>query len=143
MPNRTTNVGSDYERLFSALPAEVVPTYLCERVAGLIREKRLRNARARLVVASLSGIASLVGCVIAIVSFDAAASGSGFFAYASLLLSDSGLIVNNFSIFGLSLLESLPVIEAVLVGVLVAACLASIRVFVLSTFSYRHLITLS
>ena len=124
---RIEDMGSDYERLFKTLPVQIPPTYLCERVVGgIARDVSLRR-RERLVLFSLSGVASGLGFLATLPLLVNAATASGFNAYASLAVSDSGIVTSHFSTFALSLLEALPGPETALALFLVSVFLVSLR----------------
>jgi len=120
-------VGSDYERLLSALPKETAPLYLCEQVVDRIRNERIQRTRARLVAASLCTAGSaLAGLYVGGVGI-ATASQTGFFAYLALAFSDSGVVLHDIGSFGLSLLESFPTFETIAFLALCAVLIGSLR----------------
>jgi hypothetical protein len=129
MTERITSVGSDYERLFSALPKEPVPIYLCEQVVGRIRQERSRVTRVRLVVASLCGTLSAAVGVYAGIVLVSAATSSGFFSYLALAFSDQGAVLKDAGSFGLSLLEAFPALETIAFLALLAILIGSLRTF--------------
>jgi hypothetical protein len=130
-------MGSQYERLFGVLPACMPSDHLCERVTDAIRLERVRSARARFVLSSLSLVLSAIGSFIAGRALIAAAYQSGFSAYASLAFSDGGIVSAHFSSFGLTLLESLPGPETAFTLALIAVLIESLRVLVIAAIDWR------
>lgn len=128
---RIEYMGSNYERLFQALPQETVPEHLCERIQQAVLRERGRYERTRLVVSSLFGASSIAGLAFALPALMNAAATSGFGAFASLLISDNDLIVSHFSAFALSLLEALPGFEVTVTLFLFAVFLVSLQNFIL------------
>ncbi len=128
---RIRDMGTNFDRLFQALPQESQPNYLCERIYLAILSERERNSRmwerARIIISSLSSISSLVGLMFALPALIQAATESGFSTFASLFITDSDLVVNHFNSFGLSLLEALPGFEITLTLFLVAVFLVSLQ----------------
>jgi hypothetical protein len=127
-------MGTNFDRLFQALPQESSPVYLCERIYLAILRERERESllwqRGRVIISSLSGISSLVGLMFALPALMSAATASGFSTFASLFVSDSDLVVSHFSSFGLSLLEALPGFEVTLTLFLLTVFLVSLQNFV-------------
>ena len=115
------------EQLLQALPSTTVPNYLCEQVLGAVARERAAFERVRLYVSSLITTASAVGSVFAVSAFIHAAGASGFTAFISLLGSDSTLIAGHFNTFLLTLLESLPAVETILMLFVLAVFLASLK----------------
>jgi hypothetical protein len=77
-----------------------------------------RRLRRRFVEFLFCLVASATALPFAIMSFSEAASASGFNAFLSLIITDTGLALQNWSEFGSSLLERLPITGAlVLIGV--------------------------
>jgi hypothetical protein len=104
------------------------PEELFEGVIVRLREDAaFRRLRRRFVKFLFCLVASAAALPFAIMSFGKAASASGFNAFLSLIITDGGMALQNWSEFSLSLLERLPITGAlVLVGVLLVF-LASVR----------------
>jgi hypothetical protein len=135
-------MGSSYERLFKVLPQNSTPAYLCERICEAILRERAQHLlywstfreRSRLVLSSLTTAGSLVGLAFALPALAKAAVATGFSTFAGLALSDSDVLANHFSTFGLALLEAVPGFEVTLTLLLVAIFLVSIQNFVMVAF---------
>lgn len=126
-------MGTNYERLFQVITHEPMPTYLCERICEAIVRERERSAlfweRSRLITSSLSGISSLVGLMFALPALLHALITTGFSALAGLFITDSDVLAQHISTFGLSLVEALPGFEVTLTLFLVAVLLVSVQNF--------------
>jgi hypothetical protein len=135
------DMGSQYERLFGALPAIQPSARLCERVTEAIREERARSARARFGLSSLSLVLSVVGFYYAGRALLAAAYQSGFSDYASLAFSDGGIVIAHLPSFGLpfigALLESLPGPETAFTLALIAIAIESLRTLAIAAADWR------
>lgn len=124
---RTTDMGGNYRQLLQSLPRESAPVYLCEQVLGRLSRERSTTWRAAFVVFSLTCGASALGSVFAVRALAKASETSGFASFLSLAGSDSSVIAGHFSTFLATLLESLPVMETILVLGLVAVFLGSVK----------------
>jgi hypothetical protein len=94
-----------------------------------IRSEEKKIAKQQLVVSALLAVAS-IGAIVASVKYALTAFyQSGFYSYASLLLSDPDMVLRYWREFGLALLESLPVIGIVCFLIAVFALLMSFRSF--------------
>jgi hypothetical protein len=86
--------------------------------ARLHEDVAFRRLRRRFVKFLLCLTASATALPFAVLSFSEAAAASGFNAFLSLIVTDSGLALQNWAEFGSSLLERLPITGAlVIVGV--------------------------
>ena len=84
------------------------------RISKRTREEKLRLRFRRRIVFALAGfLGSLVGFLAAVMWFVIGSSVTGFTEVASLLASDSGFVLRNWQDYSMSLLETLPVINAV------------------------------
>jgi hypothetical protein len=114
---------TDIERMISDLPGKALP-------AGLARAILARIARAealtRLVFGALSA-ASAVVATAGVWSVALALAHSGFVTYASLIFSDTGLVVTNIREFALTLAESVPIVALALSCAGLIGFLASAR----------------
>jgi hypothetical protein len=101
------------------IPMIEPPKELFEGVVARLREDvAFRRLRRRFVKFLFCFITSATALPFAVMSFNDAAAASGFNAFLSLVVSDSGVALQNWSEFSLSLLERLPITGAiVLVGV--------------------------
>jgi hypothetical protein len=120
-------MGSKFEQFFKIVPSKTPPQYLCERILLAVERERVRQARTRLAVSSLSGMSSLVGLVFALPALFRAADTTGFSTYAPLLISDSDMITTHFSTFVSPLLETLPGFEVTITLFLLAVLLVSFK----------------
>ncbi|MFA6421818.1 MAG: hypothetical protein WCV92_00205 [Candidatus Buchananbacteria bacterium] len=90
-------------------------------------EKKLRKIRKKIIYSSLLFSCSLIAVVPAIISLWTNLDSSGFNSFASLLFSDSGMIFVYWQSFSLALLETLPVINLILVLAVAMGILTSLR----------------
>ncbi len=117
------------------------PADLFDRIMlRLADERRFRTARRKFIIAlALSAIVFAIGIPLASsVAYDFIHS--GFSTYASLLLSDFGTVMQSWQDFGLSLLESFPVMDtAFFVAIILTFLLAvrSVVVYGQSVFHYH------
>lgn len=103
------------------------PEALEQRVFLRIREAQVARARARL---AIFGFGAVTGLFLSLPAYQYAMSElttSGFLSYASLLLSDSGMLMLYWKEFGLTLLESLPVFGILLFGTAVLVFFGMLR----------------
>jgi hypothetical protein len=124
---RIESMGSNYKRLFQALPPVAVPEYLGERIHQAVLRERERREHVRLAVSSLSGAGSLVGLAFALPALLNAAVATGFSTFASLVISDTSLVAGNFNAFVLSLLSAVPGLEVTATLFFTAAFLVSLK----------------
>ena len=105
----------DYEKLFSQLtPPEPSGDFLNRVMERLQREEKLITAKRRIVFFSLGFAGSLVALIPAFSSTQAEVAKTGFGQVLSLIFSDSGAVMSFFNQYLLSLLETLPVINIIL-----------------------------
>jgi len=109
----------EYEKLFSHFttiePSEGLLDKIMERIK---REKRLLAVKRRLVLFSLSLIASAVAFTPVFNLVQTDLSESGFLQFLSLAFSDFGIVVTYWQTFIMSLLETIPAISlAIFLGV--------------------------
>ncbi|MEO5927412.1 MAG: hypothetical protein ABIO72_01790 [Patescibacteria group bacterium] len=84
------------------------------RISRRVREEELfLRFRKRIFFALVGLVFSLIGFAFALVWFVAGSGATGFAEMASLLASDSGYVMGNWQEYSLSLLETLPVINAI------------------------------
>lgn len=95
-------------------------------VARLAREKRINSFR-RLLFFSFSSAVSLAGIILLFRSVASSLLESGFWRFFSLLFSDFSVVMANWQNFFGSLLESLPIINLILVLALLAVFLESMK----------------
>jgi cell division protein FtsL len=85
------------------------------RISQRAREEELfLQFRKRVVFALIGLIVSALGLVFATLWFAASSASSGFSEMASLLTSDGGYVLQHWQNYSLSLLETLPVINAIM-----------------------------
>ncbi|MDE1924632.1 MAG: hypothetical protein KGH79_00405 [Patescibacteria group bacterium] len=112
--------------LFTLLAEATPPRGLYEAILARIEEAKRTQARVRSgifgIVAVLSGAALVPAVQYALAQFYA----SGFYDYASLLLSDRSLALTYWREFSLTLLESLPALALLFVIPLVVALVWSL-----------------
>ena len=80
-----------------------------------IENTRLNRARLYLTLHISSAVMALVAFIPVVKSFMTSSSQSGFSTYLSLFSSDWSYVLASWKDFGLSLIESLPIIETVLI----------------------------
>ena len=95
------------------------PGGLLQRIMARIQyERRLMSLKKRIIIFSLTLIISLAAVIFISKTTISAATTSGFTSFFSLIFSDLRIVLINWQSYGLSLLESFPVLGAT--GVLVA-----------------------
>ena len=92
-----------------------------------IEDRRLAQARFLAWMSGTVGILCLAGFVPAVEYFASSASRSGFFEYASLLISDTGSIMRSWQVFIVSMADSAPIAGIIAVTALVFVLAASAR----------------
>lgn len=102
---------------------------LAKIMARIREEERLISVKKRLILFSVSVIASAGAFIPAFNIFRREFVGSGFYQYLSLPFYDSGFVMTSWRDFGFALLESLPAMS-------IAVILASALVFL---WSFKHL----
>lgn len=125
-------MGSAYEKLMKNVTV-APPKGLEAKVLLRIARARVLHARIRL---ALFGCVGAVATASVIPAYSYAASelaGSGFGSYAALLLSDGATLAFYWKEFGLTLLESFPVVGTTL---LCATTLLSLSMFRLAAKSF-------
>lgn len=119
----------DYEKLFSRLKPPEPPGELFDRIMSRIRaERRLLTIRRRLTLFSAIIIASAVAFVPVYQMVQAGFAESGFNEFFSLIFSDTGIVMAYWQNFILSLLETLPIMNIIL--------LLALALIFLETFKY-------
>jgi len=91
----------------------------------VLQEKRA--ARFKLWAFSFIGLVSFAGLLPIFKTLSSDLSRSGFYEYFSLIFSDSGSVIHFWKEFSLSLLESLPVISAILSLILIFTLFLSLK----------------
>jgi len=95
------------------------PGGLLQRIMARIQyERRLMSLKKRIIIFSLTLIISLAAVIFISKMTMSVATASGFTSFFSLIFSDLRIVLINWQSYGLSLLESFPVLGAT--GVLVA-----------------------
>ena len=116
--------------LFSALHEVDAPEGLYASILARIAQARQQSARIKTLWLGITSILFGVSLVPALQYAGQELYTSGFYAYASLLFSDSKFAFSAWREFGLSLLESLPAIALLLVFACgVALCWSLYRAF--------------
>ena len=105
----------DYEKLFSQLtPPEPAGDFLNRVMERIRREEKLAAAKRRIIFFSAGFVGSLVVFIPVFSSTQAEVAKTGFFRVLSLIFSDFGAVMSFFNQYLLSLLETLPVINIIL-----------------------------
>lgn len=107
-------MSDNYEKLFQNLERLEPSEKLRARILARIDFKIKRFATIRLVFSALATTASLVAVIPSFQYATREFSQSGFYRYFSLIFSDSGAVIASWREFSLSLIESLPITEAVI-----------------------------
>ena len=95
------------------------PGGLLQRIMARIQyERRLMSLKKRIIIFSLTLIISLAAVIFISKMTMSVATASGYTSFFSLIFSDLRIVLINWQSYGLSLLESFPVLGAT--GVLVA-----------------------
>ena len=100
--------------LFNVLEEKTPPAHLEGAISKRVSELASRQKKQRFVFSALLSLASFAGIVEAIIRLVQSATKSGFSQYLSLLFSDSSIFFSYWKEFGLSLLESLPLVSITL-----------------------------
>jgi hypothetical protein len=98
-----------FSPLFGRLSSPDLPNGLLESVVSRLRAKERRSALMRTSVFTLGLVVSAIALIPAFQSVREAMAESGFLAYLSLLVSDTGAMLSGWGNFSQILLESLPV----------------------------------
>ncbi len=120
-------MSNDYEKLFSHLNLPEPPAGLAEKILLKIKKRQKFLIIRRLVVSSVSAIASIALFIPALKTTQAAVMKSGFWQFFSLLFYDSKIVATNWQSFALSLLESLPVTGLIMILAIIFIFLGSLR----------------
>ncbi|MDD5050690.1 MAG: hypothetical protein PHV93_03035 [Candidatus Pacebacteria bacterium] len=109
-----------YRNLFNNLSEKTPPQGLCLSIIKKVRSIQSRNAKIRFTLSSIVTLVSLGGIFESILKLIESSNQSGFSQYFSLIFSDSTLFFSYWKEFGLSLVESLPLVSLVfLLGIVV------------------------
>jgi len=121
-------MAKDYEQLFSQIEAlEPPPALLGKVMLHLEREKKLVIIKRKVALFSAGLIFSVLALIPAFkMVWDGVAS-SGFTQFLSLLFTDSGVVMAYWQSFGLTLLESLPVLSIIIFLAIIFILLESVR----------------
>jgi len=104
----------DYEKLFSFLsPPEPSPDLL-EKVLGRLKEKRRAAILKKIFWHSLGVTVSGIALIVTFQMAKADFANSGFWQFFSLIFTDSKILVSYWQNYILSLLETLPAINLIL-----------------------------
>ncbi len=120
----------NYEKLFSQLKTVEPSKDLSTRLMFRYRQEQKRKILMRKVHLSIFFLITVISAVLlvpAVNSFLASSSQSGFSSFLSLLFSDFKIMVANWQIFALSLLESLPVLDLVILLFVIFIFLESLK----------------
>ncbi len=117
----------DYEKLFSRLDPPEPPPGLLSKIMFRIRKEEVRALRLRFAAFALVFAGSAAGLIPAFRAVRISAAESGFTQFLSLALSDFRLVSAYWQDLGLALAESLPVVSAAALLVLVLAALTSLK----------------
>ncbi len=116
-----------FERLFSYLQLPAVPHQIRTNILECIAYYRVRNARLALVGSVSALFVSVWGLYSASTLLLQELAQSGLFQYASLLFSDTSLLATYAKDFSYLILESLPVVALIGVGVSLFALIVFFR----------------
>lgn len=103
-----------------------------------ISDEERRRARVFLISSTAMGILSLCGIASSIYFVVQGLYQSSFYSYFSLLMSDPDASLLYWREFGLSLVETVPLLEITLSIVAVVMLLVSVRVFMQNLRSYQY-----
>lgn len=106
---------------------EAVLGRLSAAVTARINRSRTLRLHERIIAHSLIAIAALAAFVPAVRDLSMGLAGSGFSAYASLAVSDSGYLLTSWKDILLSLLESLPIVNSIAVVGLILIFVNALR----------------
>ncbi len=121
----------DYEKLFTHIDYKEPPSGLLDKIIlHIYSERRRQVLRTRIVLFGTLSFVAIAALVPAWQGLQSGISQSGFLQFISLIFSDSAVVITYWQNFALSLLESLPALEA-------AAVLGAIFAFL---FSLKFLI---
>ena len=121
------DVRKDYEKLFKNLYSLEPPERLYQAILARIEVEKIRAARIRV---GLLGFVALISVVAVVPIFQYIVrefAQSGFYQYASLLISDSGVLIAHWKEFMLSLVESTPILGATIFLSIIFVLLSSLR----------------
>jgi hypothetical protein len=114
------------------------PAYLRGLILARIAREEQKRQMCRKMLLWSGFFASGIGVVSSIAYFGSAIVASDFWSIASLAFSDLGTVVGHWQDYGLSLLETLPVVSIIAVLVPVAAILVLMKYYVEGLVSYKQ-----
>jgi hypothetical protein len=103
-----------YSLIFKTINSFEISNSIEERVMRRIQSTKLRRAKMRIFCFGITSILASIGSIPVIVWLITAAKNSGFYEYASLLISDSAVVFANWKLFISSMAESMPIFEMTL-----------------------------
>lgn len=118
---------NDWQKLFSSLSEINPPAGLQQKILERLRQAQKRAIFWRLIFFSSTTILSLVALVPVLQTAYARLIESGFTRFFSLLFSDFTLITSFWRSFAMSLLETLPIMSLVVILIVLAVFLESIK----------------
>ncbi len=121
-----SHMRKDYETLFQTLTPVIPPSGLQGSVLARLAWERRHAARRRLCAQGSLAVLSLAGSVPAVQYAVREFAATGFSQFFSLLFSDRGIVLTYWREFGLSLVESLPILGIVVVLVTAFALISSL-----------------
>jgi len=118
----------DWGKPFTALKAPEPPAGLFEKIIQrLYQEQRISALRRRLLILSAVLSGSMVALIPAFRALQTGLTESGFMEFFSLLFSDLAVVIAHWQDFASALLESLPVMSAVVLLSAVFVVLGSLK----------------
>lgn len=132
-------MNNNLEKLFANLKSPEPPEKLFPNIISLIhKEQKLSVIRTRFVIFSITFIGSIIALLPVIQTLKTSLSESGFMNFSSLILSDLEVVINNWQDYSITLLESLPVINIVILLIVLFVLLKSIQYMALNFKKFLH-----
>ncbi len=103
-----------YRNLFNALGDKAPNVHLQVSIMKQVKQEENRKIKNRFVFSVTLALASLGGIIESVLHLIQSSNQSGFFQYVSLIFSDSSVFFSYWKEFGLSLVESLPLVSTIL-----------------------------
>lgn len=124
---RRTCMKHTHRELFERLPKVEAPEALYHSVLMRVDAVRLRAMRIKFAVFSLLGFTAGISLIPLTSSAIAQAIESGFIDYASLVMTDGAVVLSYWQEFGITLIESLPILAITLILIALFTLLESVR----------------
>lgn len=114
------------------------PARLAVFVLARIEREKLRRIKQNLILSYVGFVSSAIMAVYALVAFGHSFIQSEFWSMLSLAFSDITVVAQNRNEFGLSLMETFPIMHVFIILVPLLILLVSANAYLSNRFSYKH-----